>query len=98
MFKCQITGKQSRQGDPRIGELVVIDERGSEDIRGSEKPTKIVVATRPREYKHWDRESEEEWFSYGTEIVKEIDVSEEGLAIWNRMTEEQRTAFVKGLA
>jgi len=56
------------------------------------------VGTRPREYKHWDAEGEEEWFSYGSEIVKEIDVSEEGLAIWGRMTLEQQEAFVKALA
>jgi len=37
MFKCAITGKLSRQGDPRIGELMVIDDnKGDMDIKGSE--------------------------------------------------------------
>jgi hypothetical protein len=72
------------------------DQKG-EDVRGSEKLTKIVVATRQVEYKHWDRENEEEWFSQGTEIVREINASEEGVRIWESMTPEQREAFVKGL-
>lgn len=95
MFKCQITGKLSRRGDPRTGELVHIHEASLIDERGSEKLNRIVVETRPVEYKHWDREAEEEWFSYGTEIVRELNASDEGVAIWNRMTPEQRTEFLK---
>jgi len=62
-----------------------------------EKLHKIVVQTRACEYKCWDRESEEEWFSQGWEIVKEINASEEGVAIWNDLTAEEREEFVKGL-
>jgi hypothetical protein len=76
MYKCQVTGKQSKLG---------------------EKLNKIVVQTRAREYKHWDRENEEEWFSHGTEIVREINATDEGLAIWNDLTPEEREEFVKGL-
>lgn len=97
MFRCQITGKLSRQGDPRVGELMYLHESKGEDIRGSEKLTKIVVETRQVEYKHWDRENEEEWFSQGTEIVREINASEEGVRIWESMTPEQREVFVKNL-
>jgi hypothetical protein len=93
MFRCQITGKLSRRGDPRTGELVHIHEMSNIDDRGSEKLHKIVVRTRQVEYKHWDREAEEEWFSYGTEIAKEVNATDEGLAIWNRMTPEQREEF-----
>lgn len=58
---------------------------------------RLVVATRPRTYKHWDREAEEEWFTQGTEIVREVNASAEGERIWTAMTDEQKTAFVKSL-
>lgn len=58
---------------------------------------KIVVETRSRTYKHWDRENEEEWFTQGTEIVREINACEQGVRVWESMTPEQREAFVKGL-
>jgi hypothetical protein len=92
MSKCQVTGKFSRQGKP--GPL---DKDGNPTRIPGEKLNKIVVQTRPREYKHWDRENEEEWFSHGTEIVREINASDEGLAIWNSMNAEEREEFVKGL-
>ncbi len=95
MFKCQITGKLSRQGDPRTGELYYVSETEKSDTKAPEKPHRIVVETRAVEYKHWDREAEEEWFTQGTEIVRELNVSDEGLAIWERMTPEQRTEFLK---
>jgi hypothetical protein len=95
MFRCEITGKLSRRGDPRTVGFVHINEKGEEDVRGSEKCNKIVVRTRVREYKNWDRENEEEWFSYGTEVVKEVSASDEGLAIWNRLTPDQREEFCK---
>lgn len=98
MYKCQVTGKLSRQGDPRIGDLAYIHEMRADDAaHASEKLNKIVVATRQVEYKHWDRENEEEWFSYGTEIVREINASDEGVRIWNAMTDEQRAALVARL-
>jgi hypothetical protein len=62
-----------------------------------EKLNRVVVATRAVEYKHWDREAEEEWFSHGTEIVKEVNASDEGAALWEKLTSEERAEFVKGL-
>lgn len=98
MYKCQVTGKYSRQGDPRIGELMVLSESGTkDDVKGSEKLNRIVVETREVEYKHWDREAEEEWFSHGTEIVREINATDEGVRIWEAMNADQRAAFLKSL-
>ena len=99
MYKCQITGRFSKRGDPRVGELQVIDDinKSEEMLNGSEKLNKIVVETRSVEYKHWDREAEEEWFSYGTEIVKEISATDEGVRIWESWSPEKREAFLKTL-
>lgn len=98
MFRCMVTGKLSRRGDPRIEEFVVINEAKPDDgDKGSEKLHKIVVETRQVEYKHWDNEAEEEWFSYGTEIVREINATEEGVRIWETLTPEEREELVKGL-
>ena len=98
MYRCQVTGKLSRHGNPRVGELTYIDENKSDDmIHAPEKLNRIVVETRSVEYKHWDSEAEEYWFSYGTEIVKEINASEEGMAIWTAWSEEQRASFAKSL-
>lgn len=62
-----------------------------------EKLNKLVIETRPKTYKHWDHEAEEEWFSHGTEIVREISVCQEGLDIWNGMSPEQQALFAKSL-
>ena len=88
MFKCAITGKFSRQGNPGT------------DINPpvpGEKLRKIVVQTRNVEYKQWDAENEEQWFSHGTEIVREVNATEEGEAIWNSWTPEEKAAFVQRL-
>jgi hypothetical protein len=77
MYKCQVTGKFSKEG---------------------EKLNKVVVATRTVEYKHWDREAEEEWFSHGSEIVKEINASDEGARLWESWTPDQQAAFAKSLS
>lgn len=97
MYRCQVTGKLSRRGDPRIGEMQYIHEIKADDVRGSEKLNRIVVQTRQVTYKHWDRENEEEWYSHGTEIVREINASDEGVRIWESLTPEEREEFVKGL-
>lgn len=82
MYFCQVTKKFSRQGSP--------------DTDG-EKLNKITVETREVQYKHWDHEAEEEWFSYGTEIVKEINASDNGVQVWDAMSPEQRASLVKSL-
>lgn len=45
-----------------------------------EKPTRLVVETRPRTYQCFD-EYGDPFTTTGTEIVKEINVSKEGLNI-----------------
>lgn len=96
MYRCQITGKLSRQGDPRTGDYFVVGEtQKDESLHAPEKLRRIVVETREKTYKHWDKEAEEEWFSRGTEIVHEINVTEEGQRIWESWTSEQQAAFVK---
>ena len=79
MFRCEVTGKMSKQG---------------------EKLHKVVVSTRQREYKEWvynedTRRSEELVVGHGWEIVRELNASEEGEAVWNAMTPEAQTAWVK---
>lgn len=65
--------------------------------REGQKCNKVVVQTRAQTYKHWDNENEEEWFTHGTEIVREVNATEEGVRLWESWTEEERAAFVKGL-
>lgn len=62
-----------------------------------DKCNRLVIETRPKTYKHWDREEEKEWFTQGTEIVREVNASAEGLAIWDGMTDEQRALLAKSL-
>lgn len=101
MFKCAILGKQSKQGDPRTGELYHLDEAAvDEDIHAPEKPTKIVIATRKKEYfKRVQNEETRMWedvfVASGTEIVKEINVCQEGLDMWNSWTEGQQLSWSK---
>lgn len=103
MYRCEITGKLSRRGDPRIGELYHIDsEKVREDTRGSEKLNRIVVQTRERIYTRWVKNEEthkyeEVEIGRGWEIVREINASDEGLALWNSWTDEERQAFVENL-
>lgn len=68
-FKCQITGKISKSG---------------------EKCNKIVTKKRDRVYTKWvaneeTRQWEEVVAGHGWEVVKEINVSNEGLALWQQM-------------
>lgn len=101
MFVCAITGKQSRQGDPRIGELYYVGENKNEDtVRAPEKPTKLVVETRERIYtkryfNEETREIEVVEVGRGWEIVREITVSEEGLRLWDSWTPEQRDLWAR---
>lgn len=101
MFVCAITGKQSRQGDPRTGELYHVGENQPDDsVRAPEKPTKLVVETRERIYtkrffNEETREIEVVEVGRGWEIVREINVSEEGLRLWNSWTDDQRALWAK---
>jgi hypothetical protein len=101
MYKCQITGKQSRQGDPRIGELYYVGEvKTEEGIRAPEKLNRIVVETRERVYTKWIKNEETNKYEEveagrGWEIVREINASAEGLALWESWTPEERAIFLK---
>lgn len=101
MFKCQITGKQSRQGDPRIGELYYVGEvKTEEGIRAPEKLNRIVVETRERVYTKWVKNEETNKYEEveagrGWEIVREINASAEGLALWESWAPEARAYFLK---
>lgn len=101
MFVCAITGKQSRQGDPRTGENYYVgDNKVDDTIRAPEKPTRLVVETRPRIYtkrffNEETREIEVQEVGRGWEVVREINVSEEGLRLWNSWTPAQRDLWVR---
>jgi hypothetical protein len=82
MFYCQVTGRLSKRG---------------------EKVNKIVVATRDRiYYKKIRNEETNKWedveIGRGTEIVKEINASQEGLDIFDAMSPEDRALFCKELS
>lgn len=63
--------------------------------RSGEKCHKVIVETRPKQYRHWDYENEEEWFTQGTEIVREVSATEEGKNLWDSWTPEQHALWVK---
>lgn len=104
MYRCQITGKLSRRGDPRTGELYHITdtEKVKDDTRGSEKLNRIVVETRERIYtKRVKNEETGKWedveVGRGWEIVREINATQEGLDLWNSWTPEERAIFLENL-
>lgn len=97
MFKCQVTGKFSRQGRPGPK-----DQNGEVTHIPGEKLQKIVVERRERVYtKRVRNEETGEWekveIGRGWEIVREIDATEEGLALWNSWTPEEQFLFVQDL-
>ena len=62
--------------------------------RPGEKLNRIAIVTRVKQYKHFDRETEEEWFSHGSETAKEINDNDEGQKLWLSWTDEQRHAWL----
>jgi hypothetical protein len=60
-----------------------------------EKINKIVIQTREKTYENYDQEADEMIVSRGWEICKEVNATQEGLAIWNSWSAEQKEAFVK---
>jgi hypothetical protein len=81
MFYCQITNKLSRPSTP---------------LR------KVIALTRPKKYMGWRKNEETlEWeevvIGSGNEIVRELNVSEEGEALWNGWNADQRTSFLAHL-
>lgn len=78
MFICQVTKKCSEAG---------------------EKSCKITVLSRDKVYKEWRineelRRMEEVVVGYGKEIVRELTASEEGVQVWNEMSEPERSKFL----
>ena len=91
MYKCQVTGKYSRQGNAFSHPPVA-----------GEKLNKIVVATRERTYTKWVKNEEtlkweEVFVAKGWEIVREINASDEGVKLWESWTPEEREVFLKHL-
>lgn len=79
MYKCEVTGKMSKPGA---------------------KLHKVVASTREREYKmklfnEETRKYEDVVVGHGWEIVRELNASEEGEAIWNSMTPDDRAVWLK---
>lgn len=77
MYTCKVTGKVSKRGEPL---------------------NKIVVETRSRVYfvKVRNEETnklEDVEVGRGSEIVREINASEDGLRQWALMSSEQRSRF-----
>lgn len=100
MFKCEITGKLSRQGDPRIGAYTYIDEKSGEDTHSSEKVHRIVVATREKVYfKKIKNEETNKWedveVGRGREIAREINATQEGADLWASWSDDERAAWLK---
>lgn len=97
MYRCEITGKLSRRGGP--GPL---DKDGHPTQIAGEKLNRIVVRTRERVYTKWVKneetgKKEEIEIGRGWEIVREINASDEGLALWESWTPEEREAFADNL-
>jgi hypothetical protein len=81
MFKCQVTHKTSKLG---------------------ETCHKLVVQTRERiYYRKFFNEEINDWdfveIGRGTEIVKEINATEEGARLYGELSDEEKEEFVKTL-
>jgi hypothetical protein len=79
MYRCEITGKNSKLG---------------------EKLNKVIVITRPKIYfKYVKDETTRIWekvqAGVGFEPVRELSLSQEGLELWGKMSEEERNIFLK---
>jgi hypothetical protein len=62
-----------------------------------EKVNRIVIETRVKVYDNWDHENEEQWNSHGTETVREINASEEGLRLWEALSPADKALFAHEL-
>ena len=81
MFICQVTGKISKPG---------------------EKLNRLPVVKRDKVYfKKIKNEETGKWddveVGRGWEIVREITVSDEGVVVWNNMSESQRASLLSRL-
>jgi len=63
--------------------------------RPGEKLNKITALTRNKTYKHFNYELEEEWTSYGSETVLELNATDSGYKMWNAWTDAQRQEWLR---
>ena len=78
MYRCQITGKCSKLGEPL---------------------NKVTALTREKVYTKWICDEDTRvWHEVeagrGSEIVLELSLSAEGVAIWNSWSDEDRRLFL----
>jgi hypothetical protein len=81
MYRCEITGKLSKLG---------------------EKLNRVIAITRPKTYTKWVRDEEsKKWIEvesgHGFEPVRELNLSREGLEIWESWTPDEKEAYAKGV-
>lgn len=81
MYKCQITGLQSKP---------------------NQKLNKVIAVTRDMIYKKWVKDEETiKWQEIeagrGFEPVKELNLSQEGLDLWNSWSPAEKAQFLKGM-
>ena len=100
MFRCEITKKLSRQGDPRTGAYYYLDEKTGEDVHSSEKVRRIVVQTREKIYTRMVKNEdtlkwEEVEVARGHETAREITVTQAGADLWASWTDDQRALWLK---
>lgn len=90
MFRCQFSGEVS---SPAIWKTEKVNERRDDGtwiekvvksfISGPEKPMKVVIESRRRDYDNTIRTEEDgriDWKTSGTEIVKELTIRVKHLA------------------
>jgi hypothetical protein len=81
MYRCEITGKISKPGQPL--NKIVVETRPKNYTRWiKNEDTRLF---------------EEKIVGQGFETVKELCVSLEGEALWNSWSAEERSDFLKGL-
>lgn len=67
--------------------------------KSGQKPERITIATRPKEYsKRVRNEESNKWedvfVAKGWEIVQELNCSEEGAQLWASWSQEEKSSFV----
>ena len=82
MYKCQITGRQSRLGE-KLNKVVV--------ARRERIYTRWVKNEETNKY-------EEVFVAKGWEIVRELNACTAGVEQWNAMSPEQRALFLQQVA
>ena len=112
MYICQVTGKYSRQGRPgpldkdgnpthipgeKLNKIVVATRERiyTKWIRNDDKAESLSPELILNQSN--DRKWLEVFVGRGWEIVREINASDEGLALWNSWSPEEREVFLQHL-